>query len=188
MLRPGSLVSRVLALGVLGLAILGSAQLVVGPLIAAFGGNASAIEEAENLLQRYRALAEHRPALAEQLSRQERLVSSAAGYLQGPSDALAAAQLQDHVKSVIEGAAGQLHSIEVLPARAFEDDIGIRRAGVRIQFAATLVGLAETLYELESGQPYLLIERLSVREQRDRERHTGAPLSIIFELSGYVRA
>lgn len=193
MLQPGSLLSRALALVLLALALLGGARLVVAPLLAAFQDNASQIEQAETLLQRYRALAEQRQAMADRLAAQEELAASAAGYLQGPSDALAAAQLQDRVKSVIEGAGGELRSTQILPARATEGDAGIRRAALRVQFAVTIEGLAETLYELESGHPYLLIDQLSVREQRTRRRRRDEPepeasLDVSLELSGYLHA
>jgi hypothetical protein len=54
-------------------------------------------------------------------------------------------------------------------------------------------GLAAILYDLESGQPYILIDELSVRSQRPRRRlgstSEAAPwLDITLELSGFVRA
>ena len=193
MLQPGSLLSRTLALGLLALALLGGFRLVVAPLMAAFQDNAARIEDAEILLQRYLALAEQRQAMSNRLAEQQELAASAAGYLEGPSDALAAAQLQDRVKSVIEGTGGELRSTQILPAVAVEGDAGIRRAALQVQFAVTIEGLAETLYELESGQPYLLIEQLTVREQRTRHRRrdepeTEANLDISLELSGYLHA
>jgi general secretion pathway protein M len=191
MLQPDSLLSRTLALVLLALALLGGGRLVVAPLLAAFQDNASRIEQAEILLRRYRALAEQRPAMADRLAAQQELAASAAGYLQGPSDALAAAQLQDRVKSVIEGVGGELRSTQILPARAIEDIAVIRRVVLRVQFDVTIEGLAKALYELESGQPYLLIDQLSVREQRARRRDESemeARLDISLELSGYLHA
>ena len=191
MLQPDSLLSRTLALVLLALALLGGGRLVVAPLLAAFQDNASRIEQAEVLLRRYRALAEQRPAMADRLAAQQELAASAAGYLQGPSDALAAAQLRDRVKSVIEGAGGELLSTQILPARAIEDIAVIRRVVLRVQFDVTIEGLAKALYELESGQPYLLIDQLSVREQRARQRDESemeARLDISLELSGYLHA
>jgi len=191
MLQPDSLLSRTLALVLLALALLGGGRLVVAPLLAAFQDNASRIEQAEVLLRRYRALAEQRPAMADRLAAQQELAASAAGYLQGPSDALAAAQLQDRVKSAIEGAGGELLSTQILPARAIEDIAVIRRVVLRVQFDVTIEGLAKALYELESGQPYLLIDQLSVREQRARQRDESemeARLDISLELSGYLHA
>jgi len=193
MLRPGSLLSRTLAIVLLGLALLGAARLVVAPLLAAYRDAAAEIEQAEFLLQRYRALAEQRPAMAERLAEQQQLAASAAGYLQGPSDALAAAQLQDRVKTVVEGAAGELRSTQILAAQPVEIDAKIRRAALRVQFVASIEGLSRILYELESGQPYLLIDELVVREQRVRSRRRNEPetetlLDVSLELSGYLQS
>ena len=193
MLQPGSLLSRTLAVVLLGVALLGGARLVVAPLLAAWRDAAAEIEQAEFLLQRYRALAEQRTALADRLAEQQELAASAAGYLQGPSDALAAAQLQDRVKTVVEGAGGELRSTQILAASAVEVDATIRRTALRVQFVVTIAGLAETLYELETGQPYLLIDELTVREQRTRSRRRNEPetetqLDVSLELSGYLQA
>ncbi len=193
MLQPGSLLSRTLAVVLLGVALLGGARLVVAPLLAAWRDAAAEIEQAEFLLQRYRALAEQRGAMAERLAEQQELAASAAGYLQGPSDALAAAQLQDRVKTVVERAGGELRSTQILTATPVEIDATIRRTALRVQFVVTVAGLAETLYELETGQPYLLIDELTVREQRTRSRRRDEPeseaqLDVSLELSGYLQA
>ena len=193
MLQPGSLLSRTLAIALLLVALLAGVRLVVEPLLGAFREAAAGIAEDEALLQRYRVLAEQRPALARRLEQQQELAASAAGYLQGPSDALAAAQLQDRVKTVIEGAGGELRSTQILPAQPIEGNAAIRRAALRVQFAVTIDGLSATLYELETGQPYLLIDQLSVREQRVRRRRRDEPepetsLDVTLELSGYLQA
>ena len=193
MLQPGSLLSRTLAVVLLGVAVLSAARLVVAPLLAAYRDAGAEIEQAEFLLQRYRALAEQRPAMAERLAEQQELVASADGYLQGPSDALAAAQLQDRVKTVVEGVGGELRSTQILTAQPVEIDAKIRRAALRVQFVVTIEGLAQTLYELESGQPYLLIDELLVREQRTRsggnnEPETETLLDVSLELSGYLQS
>jgi general secretion pathway protein M len=192
MLRPGSLLSRSLALALLLAALFGAYQLILLPVIAAWREAESTIEQAQTLLQRYRALAEQRVQLAERVSAQEDLAASASGYLSGPSDALAAAALQDRVKSVIEGAEGELRSTQILPAKALESGVPVRRTALRIQFAVSVEGLQEVLYELETGEPYLFIDDLNIREQRVRRRRNAPDpepmLDVSIEVSGYVRA
>ena len=84
-----------------------------------------------------------------------------------------------------------MRSTQILPAKAIEGDAGIRRAALRVQFAVTIAGLQETLYELESGQPYLFVDQLTVRQQRMRRRSAEAEqepvLDVSFEVFGYVR-
>ena len=191
MLQPGSLLSRTLAVVLLGIALLGAYRLVIAPLVTAYRDGQSRIEQAKELLQRYEALAEQRSLLADRLAEEQERAASAAGYLTGPSDALAAAELQDRVKSVVEGASGELRSTQILPAEELEADLGFRRTTLRVHFVVTIDGLEETLYELETGQPYLIIDEVTVRQERARRRRSEPQaqpmLDVSLELFGYVR-
>jgi general secretion pathway protein M len=196
MLQPGSLLSRMLALGLLAAALIGSYLLVVVPLLSAYEDNAAAIERAETLLQRQQALAALQPQLVERLEEERAQADAVAGYLEGPSDALAAAQLQDRVKEVVEASGGELRSTRILPAESVDASPGTRRTALRVQMIVSIEGLAEILYELEAGQPYVLIDELSVRsqgERRQRRRSQAAAddgdpkLDVGLELSGFVR-
>jgi general secretion pathway protein M len=191
MLQPGSVLSRTLAVALLGIALLGAYRLIIAPLLVAYRDGEARIEQAKELLQRYEALAQQRSLLADRLAEQQERAASAAGYLQGPSDALAAAQLQDRVKSVIETAGGELRSTQILPAEPLEADLGVRRTTLRVHFVVTIEGLETTLYELETGQPYLIIDEVTVRQERVRRRRNEPGehpmLDVSFELFGYVR-
>lgn len=192
MLQPGSMLSRTLALVLLAVAMLGVHRLVVAPLVLAYSDGETRIEQLKELLQRYEALAEQRPVLAEHVAEQQELAASAAGYLTGPSDALAAAELQDRVRSVVEAAGGQLRSTQILPVQPLEDEHGFRRTTLRVQFIVTIEGLETTLYELETGQPYLIIDRATVQQERASRRRRDAPASepmlhVSLELFGYLR-
>jgi general secretion pathway protein M len=191
MLQPGSLLSRTLAIVLLGIALLGAYRLIIAPLVIAYRDGQSRIAQAKELLQRYEALAEQRSLLADRLAEQQERAASAAGYLTGPSDALAAAELQDRVKSVVEGAGGELRSTQILPAEELEADLDFRRTTLRVHFVVTIEGLEETLYELETGQPYLIIDDVTVRQERARRRRSQPRdqprLDVSLELFGYVR-
>src|SRR5262245_32049773 len=96
------------------------------------------------------ALAARRPS-----RRAAKARGSAAGYLTGLSDALAAAQLQDRVKSVVESA-----------------------------------GRPASLYEVETGQPSLIIDDVTVHQERVRRRNDPERepvLDVSLELLGYLR-
>ena len=192
MLRPDSLLARALALVLLAAAVAGAWLLVVVPVLDAYRETAVAIEQAENLLQRQRALAAQRPLLVARIEEQKEQAEAIAGYLGGPSDALAAAQLQDVLKAVVEAAGGELRSTRILPAEAVEASPGTRRTALQVQMIATIEGLAEILYGLEAGQPYLLIDELFVRSQRERrqlgELELEPRLDVSLRLSGFVRA
>jgi hypothetical protein len=191
MLQPGSVLSRTLAVLLLGIALLGAYRLILAPLVVAYRDGEARIEEAKQLLQRYEALAQQRSMLADRLAEQQERAASAAGYLQGPSNALAAAQLQDRVESVVEAAGGELRSTQILPAERFQDGLAFRRTALRVHFVVTIDGLQATLHELEAGQPYLIIDDVTVRQERVRRRRSEplrpSMLEVNLELFGYVR-
>jgi hypothetical protein len=193
MLRRGSLPSRALALALLGAILTGAYVLVIAPTVELYRATEKAVESAATLLQRHRTLAAQRSELSARLDEEKEQAAALAGYLEGPSDPLALAQLQDLVKDVIEAVGGELRSTQILPAQTVDISSGTRRATLRIQMVVAIDGLAAILNDLESGQPYVLIDELAVRSQRTRRRLGGGPeaaplLDISLELSGFVRA
>jgi general secretion pathway protein M len=191
MLRRGSLASRGLALALLAGLLLAGYTFVVAPVLAAYRDTGEAIQEAQDLLQRYRALAGERTQLIEELAALEERAAQAGGYLEGSTDALAAVELQDRVRRIIEGAGGQLQSTQILPASAIDATAPVRRAALRIQLEIAINGLQSVLYELETGQPYLFVNELTVRQRRTRRRANTPEeepvLDVSFEVFGYVR-
>jgi general secretion pathway protein M len=192
MLRPGSLLSRTLAVLLLLAVGLAAYQLLVLPVAAAYREAAEAIERSQGLLQRYRTLAAQRDELARLVAQQEEMAARSEAYLGGQSDALAAAALQDQVRRAIERAGGELRSTQILPARAAENAAGVRRASLRLQLGVDIEGLETLLYQLEAGEPYLFIDQITIREGRVRRgRADVAPdptLDVSLEIYGYWRS
>lgn len=180
--------SRILALALLlGLLLLAYA-VVVAPLVAGYRQSQGALAEARELLAGYRSVAARRDALEAQLAALSERQDDSGLYLAGATDALAAAALQDHVKSAIEGGGGNLRSIQILPA---EDDEGFRRVGVRAQLTATVDDLLRILHGIESGRPFLFVDALEVNNRRARRRSRDEPetmdpvLLVRIDIAGY---
>lgn len=192
MLRPGSPLSRLLALALLAAVPALGYVLLVEPVIAAYRDAQESIARAQRLLQSYRERAEQRPELAQLLAEEEERALSVTGYLVAVDDALAAAELQDRVKGVVESAGGELLSAQSLRVERVEAVPGVRRAGLKVRFTADTESLATILYEIETGQPYLFVEGLSIREPRRQRRRRDEPeqapqLDVVVDLYGYVR-
>ena len=192
MLRPGSPVSRLLALALLAAVPVLGYLLVVEPVIAAYRDAGAAITQAQRLLQSYRERAEQRPQLAQLLAEEEESAADLTGYLAAVDDALAAVELQDRTKAVVETAGGQLRSAQSLKVEPVDAVAGVRRAGIKVRFTADIESLATILYELETGEPYLFVDALSVREPRRQRRRRDEPeaapqLDVVVDLYGYVR-
>jgi general secretion pathway protein M len=191
-MRRGSLPSRLLAVALLLVAVLALVQLLVLPVLAAYRETAASIEQSQTLLQRYRALAAQRPRLEEELATQQKAEVASIAYLEGASDALAAAALQDQVRAIITRAGGDLRSTQILPVEPAGPESSVRRASLRLQLAVDVEGLQQLLYELETSEPYLFVEDLNIRERslrRLRDEEDEAPvLDVSLEVSGYMRA
>lgn len=192
MLRPGSPVSRLLALALLAAVPVLGYLLVVEPVIAAYRDAGAAITQAQRLLQSYRERAEQRPQLAQLLAEEEERAANLTGYLAAVDDALAAVELQDRTKAVVETAGGQLRSAQSLKVEPVDAVAGVRRAGIKVRFTADIESLATILYELETGEPYLFVDALSIREPRRQRRRRDEPeaapqLDVVVDLYGYVR-
>jgi general secretion pathway protein M len=192
MLRPGSPVSRLLALALLAAVPVLAYLLVVEPVIAAYRNAGAAIAQGQRLLQSYRERAEQRPQLAQLLAAEEERVADVTGYLAAVDDALAAVELQDRMKAVVEATGGQLRSAQSLKVEPVDGIEGVRRAGLKVRFTADIDSLATILYELETGEPYLFVDALSIREPRRQRRRRDEPeaapqLDVVVDLYGYVR-
>lgn len=191
-MRRGSLVSRMLALALLAALVFGAVRLIALPLAEAYQQAAQSIAQSQTLLQRYQALAAERPQLEERVAAQREATVTSAVYLEGESDALAGAALQDQVRTIIARAGGELNSTQILPVAPAGPDDSVRRASLKLQLTVDIEGLQQLLYELETAEPYLFVDDLIVRERRLRRLRDGAGeelmLDVSFEISGYLRA
>ena len=108
-------------------------------------------------------------------------------FLRNTGVALAASEIQETAKSLIEANGGKLVSMQVVP---FKDDGGYRRVTVNIQFTSSLPTLRKILYAVETVQPYLLLDNVSIRSQANA-LNKGAPVTepeliAQFDASGYT--
>lgn len=108
-------------------------------------------------------------------------------FLRNTGAALAASEIQETVKNAIGANGGKLVSIQVVP---FKDDGGYRRVAVNIQFISNISALRKILYTIETVQPYLLLDNVSIRSQANALSN-GAPvtepeLRAQLDVSGYA--
>ena len=191
MLRPGSLVSRLLAVTILVAVLAFAWQGMILPVVAAYRTTGETIAQSRILLGRYEALASQRPQLARALDERRSQNEASSAYLSGANDALAAAALQEQVRTVIAEAGGELRSTQILPVEVADEELRIRRAGLRLQLLVDIEGLEAILYRLETAEPFLFIDDVTIREQRSgrrREQTESAPIfDVALQVFGYVR-
>jgi general secretion pathway protein M len=115
-----------------------------------------------------------------------------AQYLPQSAPALAAAELQQRIKAVVEAAGGTLQSTQALPP--------VEEGGaVKVAISAIMNGdsssLQQVLHNLESQTPLLLEDNLELSARQTRPRlssgryasYTRMQLNVQFEVAGYLR-
>jgi general secretion pathway protein M len=179
--------SRLLALSLLLLA-LGLAYLtLLHPLWRAYHTSEAKIADYRENISRFERIAAKQSTLeqqVEELRQQRKLVRYTLG---AQSPTLAAASLQDRVKSIVEESGGRLTSTRILPV----SEVGpFYQVTVNVQMRVSTKALQDVLYGLESGTPYLLVENLTILSRGSRvyrrAQPTPAELDVRFDLSGLM--
>lgn len=178
--------SRAAALALLALVLVVAALVVATPLWLLNRHYDVAIEDVTTRLERYSKIAGMREGLQKKVAEVNAL-SANRHYLKSASPALAAAELQEMVNSVLEANGGKLNSIQILPHK---DEGLYRQISVTLQLTAPLSALKKILYSLESAKPYLFIDNFSIRSPIGFGQRTVAPtepeLAIQLDLTGYA--
>ena len=150
---------------------------------------------AERLLDRLHSLerlAAVRPELENAIQTIRNDQRTATYFLPPAPPALAAADLQQRVKSLVEGAEGTLLSIQALPV---VEEGGMVRVAVSAVLQGNVDALQKVLHSLESQVPLLFVDNLEVTARQFRPRlpngtiapYTRVQLSSQMEISGYLR-
>jgi Tfp pilus assembly protein PilO len=180
---------RVLAVLLLLLAVALVIRAVAVPVVATYVENRDAIAQMEDSIARYSRLSTRVDALESTVDVLEESDRLDAFLLAQESEPLAAAALQERVKSVVTASGGTLTSTQVLPTRTEQ---GFKRIIVNVRMAGSMDALQRVLHGLESDLPYLLADDVIIlaRGARKRRRAAGAEdfLDVRFNLYGYMRA
>ena len=186
-------ISRLTALLLLAVVMFGAHLFLVEPLVVGYDAIDREIDDAQEQLAHFERLAAMRPAIARQLQQAGSQQTAQGYYLNGGTDALAAAGLQDRINALVANNGGTLRSTQPMPG---VEEQGFRRITLKVQLTATIEELFDTLYELESGAPILFVEDLDIqsrivrRQTRDKagvnESQPIPLLAVAFDLSGYL--
>jgi general secretion pathway protein M len=151
--------SKAAALAILVMVALLAVALVSVPLWLLNRRYDTAVEDAANRLERYSRVVGMRDGLLKR-GVEVRALELNRHFLKSATPALAAAELQEKVTSVLGESGVKLNSIQILPHK--DDDLH-RQVSVALQLSAPLSAVKGMLYGLESARPYLFIDNFSVR-------------------------
>jgi general secretion pathway protein M len=179
--------SRALALGILAALLLLVFLGFVSPLLDSYRQASSSVEQYRAALEHTRHAGSDLAGLRAELARLKERQASTVGFMQSSNPSLAAAELQNRIKSSVEAAHGELRSTQILPAR---DEGVFRRISIRGQIAVNTAALQRVFYDLESASPFLFLDNVEIRSRP--ARRSSAPeddpiLEVRFDLYGYLR-
>lgn len=187
MMRPLTpLQSKSLALALLALVFVLAALALAVPAMLVHRHYDAAIEQLTDRMERYYRIIAMTPGLKAGLE-QVKARDGRKFYLKNAAPALAAAEIQEFAKTVIEAQRGKLTSIQIIPHK---DDGGYRQIAVNLQFSGSIASIQKILYALETRQPYLFVDNLSIRS-RLMSNYRAAPgvepeYFVQFDLIGYT--
>lgn len=145
-----------------------------------------AVDDAAARLARYSRVVGMRDGL-QQKAMEIKTLEATNHFLKSASPALAAAELQEQAKVILDANGGKLNSIQILPHK---DEGLYRQVSVSLQLTAPLSAVKAMLYALESVRPYLFVDNISIRATNimpGRLDSANEPdLIVQFDLTGYA--
>ena len=179
--------NRLLALLLLLVVLCAVVAAVAIPALQLHARYQSAIDQRVDRLTREQRIISMAPQLQRQMVELQRL-DPTRFYLRNSNPVLAAAEIQENAKRLIDANSGKLLSMNILPPK---DEDQLTRVGINVQLTGGLDGVEKLFYGLETTTPYLFINNLSIRTiNAYAPPNSAAPplqLQVQFDLTGYVR-
>ena len=148
-----------LALGLFVVAVVIALALVLGPWFWLSRHYDRAIADTSSRLRAYERIAAQAPEYRKALTAMDRR-SGRRFYLTNTAANLAGAEMQELVKAAIESNGGRITTSQNIAPR---DDGRFREIVVSVQFFATTPNLQKILMAIETHQPYLIVDNLTIR-------------------------
>lgn len=159
------------------------------PLYRAWHADREAVQELRDAIARLRGLAASRPAYERALAEARQASGITDALMISPSATLAAADLQQRVKALVEGAGGALVSVQPTDPLAVGP---FTQVGLSVRMIVSTPSLQRVLHALETGSPVVVVEQLLVLARGVRAGRRGTEmadeLDVRLQLSAFVSA
>ena len=178
--------SRALALVLALIALLAIIATLTTPLVLVHRYYDLKLADLEDRLARYQRVAASREELTRRLA-QMRALDGRRFYLKNAGPALAAGEIQELEKSLIDANGGRLASMQIQPHK---DEGVFRRVAVNVQVLGSIGTMQNILRSLETREPFLFVDNLNVRALGSDAAKDAATsdtgLVVQFDLIGYA--
>jgi hypothetical protein len=181
--------SRALAIALLFAVVFLGLALLLAPFLLLHGHYNAAIDAAQERLDRYWSISAQGPGLQKALDAL-REKQGRRFFLKNTAANLAGAELQDLVRAAVENNGGRITTVQITTPR---DDGRFRQIGVNLQLFANTANLQKILYAIETQQPYMVVDNLTVRPLNAFRGFRPAPgadpeVSVLLDITGFALA
>ena len=161
-------------------------------LIGRYRDYQNQLQQQQERLAQLERIAATREPVQQRIAKIQQDRNITAQYLPQSAPALAAAELQQRIKAVVEAAGGALQSTQALPP---VEEGGAMKVTVSAIMNGDTGSVQKVLYDLEGQTPLLFVDNLELSARMMRPRlpngryanYTRMQLSAQFEISGYLR-
>jgi hypothetical protein len=186
-IRVQKLVTRILALTLLFGVCAGFYIIVPSRIFATHQMLDESLVRTSELASRYEGIGADYEVVEAKIRKLLERQTRSGVYLDGATNALAAAKLQQIAGARIKANRGQIRSIRALPEKTEE---GFTRVSVHVQFEAPLNALQRIIHSFEANRPFVFVRDLEIegrRRGRAVKEATDVPLFVRLSLAGYLR-
>jgi general secretion pathway protein M len=195
-LLPEARNSRFLALvllliAALGVYLLGVHWWFVSPQLAI----AAQMEDLREQENRFSNMVAQRPQIEKRLAEARAFEQNNQAFLTDPDANSAFSDIVQRLKQTITTHAGESPSCQIISTSPFkppEEEL-YQRVSAQVRMRCSIERFADIVYDLESGNPYLFVDRMTIYRQiggyvpPGAKRQPPSALEIQFNLSGYLR-
>ena len=161
--------------------------LLLHPVSALYRDARAEIEQDQEHLAKLRTAAAGAPALQRRFAQLQQRRDAGRHTLTGESSALAAAALQDHIKTIAARHGAELTSTNVL---APAETAGVPTVMVNVSMRMDISALQHVLYDLESGVPLVIVEAATIQTPQAEQEGPGGDaggLIVQLDLKSFMR-
>ena len=179
---------QALALAILALVAVTIFTLTIAPLWAVNRHYVDTIDGLDNRLQILQRTADAGSDLRSQHEQLKRLLASNRHYIKSNTEALAAAKLQGIIQRIAGTKGVEVLSTQILPS---SEEAGFTRVALKVRMRGKLDDTVALFHALETGQPYLFLDNVSINSHARRVRKIAVnyaqQLTVGFDLIGYMQ-
>jgi len=178
------LLNRLLALGILLVALFLAWSIVIMPLIGLVQDRYATIDALGDRLASLRATIRRIPALEQHEAALRARLEAQGGIWTGDNEAVVTASIQDLVRQAVSSSDGVVKSTSSLRGT---DEKSFRKVRVSFSIDATLESVERTLSAIDDAQPALFVESMTISAPANPGPDKAPMLALDIEVTAYVR-